>query len=69
VERERKLARLCVHLGSNGDGDAAAANAPACSRGVGEAGGQVTAVVVRSGDEGSHCHIHFAGVAEFLTVP
>ena len=61
---------MCVYLGSHGDGGAAAADAPSCSRGEGEAGGQVAAVVVRSGDEGSHCHSHFAGeVAEPLTVP
>lgn len=68
-ERGRKLARLCVHLGSHGYGDAAAADAPACSRGGGEAGDQVIAMVVRSGGEGNG-HSHFAReVAEALTVP
>ena len=56
---------MCVHLGSHGDGDAAAADPPAFSRGGGEACGQVGAAVVGSDGEGSHCHSHFAaGVDE-----
>jgi hypothetical protein len=55
-----KLAQLCVHLSSHGDGDAAATNPTAVSRGGGEACGQVAAAVVISDGEGSHCHSHIA---------
>jgi hypothetical protein len=56
---------LCVHLGSHGDGDAAAADPTAFSRGGGEACGHVADAVVGNDGKGSHCHSHFAaGVAE-----
>lgn len=58
-----RLAQLCVHLGSHGDGDAAAADPPAFSRGGGEACGQVADAVVGNDGEGSHCHSHFAAGA------